>query len=144
MVKGGSERKIKVLAAKPGLDCHDSGIVVICEALQQAGMEAVYLGLWQTPASIVKAATEEDVDVIAVSIMGGSPRFYLEEIMKVLMENNATSIPVVAGGYIPDEDVPPLEEIGVTGFYGPGVPLRVIVDHIRGVAMERLKGMGEM
>jgi methylmalonyl-CoA mutase C-terminal domain/subunit len=141
MAEIGSEKKIRVLAAKPGLDCHDTGIIVICEALQQAGMETIYLGLWQTPESIVKAAIEEDVDVIAVSIMGGSPRYYLEEIMGLLKGNNAKNIPVVAGGYIPDEDMAALEEMGVTGLYGPGVSLKVIVDHIKEVAAERLKGM---
>ena len=135
----GVGRKIKVVAAIPGLDTHERGIRFICQVLQQAGMETIYLGFWQTPEAIVKVAIQEDVDVIAISTLGASPVIPLTEIVRLLKENNRQDIRVVAGGIIPDEDKPALLEMGVTGLYGPGVSAKVIVEHIRGEAEKRRK-----
>jgi len=112
-----SEEKIRVLVAKPGLDGHDRGAKVIARALRDAGMEVIYTGLRQTPEMIVEAALQEDVDVVGLSILSGAHM----ALVPVL---------VLIGGIIPDDDVPALLEMGVSGVFGPGTNTQDIVQHI--------------
>ncbi|MBN1225841.1 MAG: cobalamin B12-binding domain-containing protein [Deltaproteobacteria bacterium] len=125
-----SKRKIRVLAAKPGLDGHDRGIKVIANALMDAGMEVVYTGLRQSPEQIVETAIQEDVDVIALSILSGAHDFLFPRIMELLKEKNIDDILVIGGGIIPEEDIPPLKEIGIAQIFGPGTYTADIVRYI--------------
>ncbi len=131
-----AERPIKVLMAKPGVDGHEWGVFTIIDALKNAGIEVIYTGLWQTPAMIVNSSIEEDVDLIALSSLGGSHMTTFAKIMELLKEKNAEQIPVVAGGIIPDEDIEDIKKMGVSGLYGPGTELSVIVAHIKERALE--------
>ena len=115
-----TEKKIRVLVAKPGLDGHDRGAKIIARALRDAGMEVIYTGLRQTPEMIVEAAIQEDVDVIGMSILSGAHMTLFPRVMKLLAENGLDDVLVVAGGIIPDDDVPALRDIGVAGIFGPG------------------------
>jgi len=125
-----SKRKIRVLAAKPGLDGHDRGIKVIANALMDAGMEVVYTGLRQSPEQIVETAIQEDVDVIALSILSGAHDFLFPRIMELLKEKNIDDILVIGGGIIPEEDISPLKEIGIAQIFGPGTYTADIVNYI--------------
>ena len=125
------EKKIRVLAAKPGLDGHDRGIKVVASALMDAGMEVVYTGLRQSPAQIVASSIQEDVDVIAMSILSGAHDYLFPEVMRLLAENGVTDILVVGGGIIPDEDIPALKEAGIAEIFGPGTMTEDIVKYIR-------------
>ena len=122
--------KIKVLIAKPGLDGHDRGAKVIARGLKEAGMEVVYTGLRQTPEQIVRAAVQEDVDVIGLSILSGAHKHLFPEIMNLLAEENADDKLVVAGGIIPEEDYQFLNDIGIKGIFKPGTPISEIVSFI--------------
>jgi methylmalonyl-CoA mutase C-terminal domain/subunit len=115
-----TEKKIRVLVAKPGLDGHDRGAKIIARALRDAGMEVIYTGLRQTPEMIVEAAIQEDVDVIGMSILSGAHMTLFPRVMKLLAENGLDDVLVIAGGIIPDDDVPALRDIGVAGIFGPG------------------------
>jgi methylmalonyl-CoA mutase C-terminal domain/subunit len=126
-----SEKKIRVLVAKPGLDGHDRGAKVIARALRDAGMEVVYTGIRQTPEMIAEAALQEDVDVVGISILSGAHMALFPRIMELLRQNGIDDVLVVAGGIIPDEDVPTLNEMGIHGVFGPGTPTNVIVEFIR-------------
>ena len=125
-----AKRKIRVLATKPGLDGHDRGIKVIANALMDAGMEVVYTGLRQSPEQIVEAAIQEDVDVIALSILSGAHDFLFPRIMALLKEKGVHDVLVIGGGIIPDEDIPPLKEIGIAEIFGPGTYTDDIVKYI--------------
>jgi len=114
------EKKIRVLAAKPGLDGHDRGVKVVASALMDAGMEVVYTGLRQTPSQIVEAAIQEDVDVIAMSILSGAHDYLFPKVMELLGEKGVDDILVIGGGIIPDEDIPALKEAGIAEIFGPG------------------------
>jgi methylmalonyl-CoA mutase C-terminal domain/subunit len=127
-----TERRIRVLVAKPGLDGHDRGAKVIARALRDAGMEVVYTGIRQTPEMIAEAAVQEDVDVVGMSILSGAHMALFPRVMELLRENDMDDVLVVAGGIIPDEDVPALNELGVTGIFGPGTPTDEIVKFVRG------------
>ncbi len=127
-----NERKIRVLAAKPGLDGHDRGIKIICQALRDAGMEVVYTGLRQTPAQIVNAAIQEDVDVIAMSVLSGAHDYLFPKVMDLLREKGVDDVLVIGGGIIPESDVPPLKVAGIAEIFGPGTYTRDIVEYIRG------------
>ncbi len=124
------KRKIRVLAAKPGLDGHDRGIKVIASALMDAGMEVVYTGLRQTPEQIVEAAIQEDVDVIGMSILSGAHDYLFPKVMKLLHEKGVEDILVLGGGIIPDEDIPALKEAGIAEIFGPGTTTEDIVRYI--------------
>ena len=126
-----TERKIRVLVAKPGLDGHDRGAKVIARALRDAGMEVVYTGIRQTPEMIAEAALQEAVDVVGMSILSGAHMALCPRVLELLRENNMDDVLVVAGGIIPDEDVPALNEMGITGIFGPGTPTDEIVGFIR-------------
>lgn len=126
-----SDKKIRVLVAKPGLDGHDRGAKVIARALRDAGMEVVYTGIRQTPEMIAEAAIQEDVDVVGMSILSGAHLALFPRVMELLRENDMEDVLVVAGGIIPDEDVERLHEMGIRGVFGPGTPTDAIVDFIR-------------
>jgi len=126
-----TERKIRVLAAKPGLDGHDRGIKVVASALMDAGMEVIYTGLRQTPRQIVESALQEDVDVIAMSILSGAHDYLFPKVMELLKEKNVEDILVIGGGIIPDEDVPALKACGIANVFGPGTSTDEIVQYIR-------------
>jgi methylmalonyl-CoA mutase C-terminal domain/subunit len=125
------ERKIRVLAAKPGLDGHDRGIKVIASALMDAGMEVIYTGLRQTPEQIVETAIQEDADVIALSILSGAHDFLFPRIMELLNEKGMDDVLVIGGGIVPDEDIPSLKERGIAEIFGPGTYTADIVDFIK-------------
>jgi methylmalonyl-CoA mutase C-terminal domain/subunit len=123
-------RKIRVLVAKPGLDSHDRGVKIVARALRDAGMEVVYTGLRQTPEQIVEAALQEDVDVLAMSILSGAHMTLLPAVTKLMEERGMSDVLVLAGGIIPDEDVPALKEKGIADVFGPGTPTDEIVRYI--------------
>ena len=126
-----SEKRIRVLVAKPGLDGHDRGAKVIAQALRDGGMEVVYTGLRQTPEQIVSAALQEDVDVVGMSILSGAHATLFPEVVNLLREKGAGDILVVGGGIIPDDDIPALKEAGVAEIFGPGTPLVNVVNYIK-------------
>ncbi|HVZ61003.1 MAG TPA: cobalamin B12-binding domain-containing protein [Terriglobales bacterium] len=126
-----SEKKIRVLVAKPGLDGHDRGAKVIARALRDAGMEVIYTGLRQTPEMIVNAALQEDVDVIGLSILSGAHNVILPRISELLKQNNMEGVLILVGGIIPDHDVDFLKQNGVAGIFQPGTPMESIVQFIR-------------
>ena len=126
-----SDRKIRVLVAKPGLDGHDRGAKVVARALRDAGMEVIYTGLRQTPEMIAEAALQEDVDVVGLSILSGAHMALAPRVLELLKANGQADVRVFIGGIIPDEDVPRLHEMGVTGIYGPGASTEDIIRDIR-------------
>jgi len=132
-----TERKIRVLIAKPGLDSHDRGAKVVARALRDAGMEVIYTGLRQTPEQIVETAIQEDVDVIGLSILSGAHMALFPRIMQLLKEKGVKDVMVFAGGIIPDEDVPKLKAIGIKEIFGPGTPTDVIVKFVKENAPKR-------
>jgi len=123
--------KIRVLVAKPGLDGHDRGALIIAQALRDAGMEVIYTGLRQTPAQIVSAAIDEDVDVIGISCLSGAHNELFPEIVRLLREQGAGDILIVGGGVIPDEDIPFLESQGISKVFTPGTTTSETIDFIR-------------
>ncbi|MCD6400449.1 MAG: cobalamin B12-binding domain-containing protein [Anaerolineales bacterium] len=126
-----TDRKIRVIIAKPGLDGHDRGAKVVARALRDAGMEVIYTGLRQTPEMITEAALQEDVDAIGLSILSGAHLIIIPRLMELLRNNGQEHIRVFVGGIIPDEDIPRLKEMGVVGVYGPGTLTDDIVNDIR-------------
>ena len=126
-----TERKIRVLIAKPGLDGHDRGAKVIARALRDAGMEVIYTGLRQTPDQIVAAAVQEDVDAIGLSILSGAHNVLFPEIMRLLKEQDAQEIIVFAGGIIPEQDIAKLKALGIREIFLPGTPTSTAVNAIR-------------
>ena len=125
------DKKIRVLAAKPGLDGHDRGVKVVTSALMDAGMEVVYTGLRQTPTQIVEAAIQEDVDVIAMSILSGAHDYLFPKVMELLKEKGVDDMLVIGGGIIPDEDIPALKEAGIAEIFGPGTSTETIAKYIQ-------------
>jgi len=132
--------KIRVLVAKPGLDGHDRGALVIAQALRDAGMEVIYTGLRQTPAQIVNAAIQEDVDCIGLSSLSGAHNELFPEIMRLLKEKGADDILVVAGGVIPDADIPSLLECGIKRIFTPGTSTEECVEFIRAEVSKKKSG----
>jgi methylmalonyl-CoA mutase C-terminal domain/subunit len=126
-----TNRKIRVLATKPGLDGHDRGIKVIANALMDAGMEVIYTGLRQTPEQIVESSIQEDVDVIALSILSGAHDFLLPRVMELLEVKGVEDVLVIAGGIIPEEDVADLKKIGIAEIFGPGTYTQDIITYIK-------------
>jgi methylmalonyl-CoA mutase C-terminal domain/subunit len=135
MLRQGSNRtpskKIRVLIAKPGLDGHDRGAKVVARALRDAGMEVIYTGLRQTPEQIVQAAIQEDVDVLGLSVLSGAHMHLFQRITELLEEGGAGDILLIGGGIIPDEDIPKLNEIGVSGIFQPGATTTEIIDFLK-------------
>ena len=134
-----AERPIRVLIAKPGLDGHDRGAKVIARALRDAGMEVIYSGLRQTPEQIVAAAIQEDVDVVGLSILSGAHNVLFPEVMRLLKEKGGEDIVVLAGGIIPDKDIPGLKALGIRGIFLPGTPTQTLVEFIRKEAGGRVR-----
>jgi len=125
------ERKIRVLVAKPGLDGHDRGAKVIARALRDAGMEVIYTGIRQTPQMIVEAAIQEDVDAVLMSILSGAHMAIFPKVMEQLRANGVDDVLVMAGGILPDEDLPAIEALGIKGNFGPGTPMSAIIEYVR-------------
>ncbi|MEO5728907.1 MAG: cobalamin B12-binding domain-containing protein [Byssovorax sp.] len=126
-----TERKIRVLVAKPGLDGHDRGAKVVARALRDAGFEVVYTGLHQTPEMIAAAAVQEDVDAVGLSIMSGAHNTLFPAVINALRARGADEIIVFGGGIIPDEDIERLRAAGVKGVFTPGTPLKTIIDWVQ-------------
>ena len=126
-----SQKKIRILVTKLGLDGHDRGALVICRALRDSGMEVIYSGLFCTPEQVVKTAIEEDVDVIAMSLLNGAHLTLFPKVSRLLKEQNINDILLVGGGVIPESDKSELEKAGITGNFGPGTSLDKIIEHIK-------------
>jgi methylmalonyl-CoA mutase, C-terminal domain len=127
-----SERKIRVLVAKPGLDGHDRGAKVIASAFRDGGFEVIYTGLHQTPEMIASAAVQEDVDVVALSILSGAHMTLFPRVLELLRQDGLDHVLVIGGGIIPQEDIAELEARGVHKLFGPGTPTAVAIDYVRG------------
>ncbi|EQB71210.1 MAG: hypothetical protein AMDU1_APLC00032G0031 [Thermoplasmatales archaeon A-plasma] len=140
-----NERPIKILLAKPGIDGHDRGILVLAKAFRDAGMEVIYAGLLPTPEQVVDTAINEDVDVVALSLLNGAHMTVFKKVADLMKEKGVKDIAIVGGGTIPDADKPKLERMGISGNYGPGTQISVIIDHIRKRAEEvrKLKSAGQ-
>lgn len=126
-----SEKKIRVLIAKPGLDGHDRGAKVVARALRDAGMEVIYTGLRQTPEQIVAAAIDEDVDAVGMSLLSGAHNYLFPLVVNMLKEKGADDILVFGGGVIPEEDIPGLKAAGIAEVFTPGTPTSVTVEFLK-------------
>jgi methylmalonyl-CoA mutase C-terminal domain/subunit len=126
-----AERKMRILVAKPGLDGHDRGAKVISRALRDAGFEVIYTGLRRTPEEIVNAAIQEDVDVIGLSILSGAHNVLFPRVMSLLNQKGIKDIRVIAGGIIPEKDIPGLKKMGIAEVFLPGSSTQTIVQWIR-------------
>ena len=126
--------KIRVLIAKPGLDGHDRGAKVIARALRDSGMEVIYTGLRQSPEDIVEAAIQEDVHFIGLSILSGAHTHIFPRVVELLNEREASDIKIIAGGIIPDEEIPKWNKIGIEAIFGPGSSTNDIIYYIKGSA----------
>jgi methylmalonyl-CoA mutase C-terminal domain/subunit len=135
-----SQEKIRVLVAKPGLDGHDRGAKVVARALRDAGMEVIYTGIRQTPEMIVEVALQEDVDVIGLSCLSGAHMELFSEVMERLKQKGMGNVLVVAGGIIPEDEVPSLQQIGIKAIFGPGTHTSEIVDSIQRLVREGKDG----
>ena len=123
--------KIRVLVAKPGLDGHDRGAKVVARALRDAGFEVVYTGLRQTPEEIAEAALQEDVNVVAMSILSGAHPHLFPKVVNLLREKGMNDVLVIGGGVIPEGDIPALKDAGVAAVFPPGTPTGEVVDFIK-------------
>ena len=123
-------KKIRILVAKPGLDGHDRGVLVLARAFRDAGMEVIYSGLLPTPEQVAQMAVDEDVDVVALSLLNGAHMTAFPKVKKLIQEKGGRDIVVIGGGIIPNEDKAKLLKLGITGLYGPGTSLEEIIDHI--------------
>ena len=139
-----TDRKIRVLVAKPGLDGHDRGAKVVARALRDAGMEVIYTGIRQTPEMIVEAALQEDVDVVGLSILSGAHMALCPRIVQLLQAQGMDDVVVLVGGIIPDDDVAPLKELGVKGVFGPGTNTGDIVEFIRTSCKLQVEGSPDL
>jgi len=134
------QKRIRILVAKPGLDGHDRGVLVLARAFRDAGMEVIYSGLLPTPEQVAQMAIDEDVDVVALSLLNGAHMTAFPKVKKLLDKMGGKEIVVVGGGIIPEDDKPKLLKLGITGLYGPGTSFEEIIEHVRGrVRKERSK-----
>jgi methylmalonyl-CoA mutase, C-terminal domain len=129
---GASERKIRVVVAKPGLDGHDRGAKIIARALRDAGMEVIYTGLHQTPEQIAATVIQEDADAIGLSILSGAHMTLVPRVVELLREQGAEDVVLTVGGTIPNDDIPELKQLGVAEIFTPGASTDEIVEFIRG------------
>jgi methylmalonyl-CoA mutase, C-terminal domain len=129
-----SERKIRVVVAKPGLDGHDRGAKIIARALRDAGMEVIYTGLHQTPEQIAATVVQEDANAIGLSILSGAHMTLVPRVVELLKEQGAEDVVITVGGTIPNDDIPELKELGVAEVFTPGASTDEIVEFIRGAA----------
>ena len=127
-----SNRKIRVVVAKPGRDGHDRGAKIIARALRDAGMEVIYTGLHQTPEQIVETVLQEDADAVGLSILSGAHMTLVPKVIELLREQDAGDVVVTVGGTIPAQDIPELKELGVAEVFTPGAPTQAIIDYIQG------------
>ena len=135
-----TERKIRVLVAKPGLDGHDRGALVLARAFRDAGMEVIYSGLLPSPEQVAQMAIDEDVDVVALSLLNGAHMTAFPKVKRLLEKRGGGDIVVVGGGIIPEEDKPKLIKLGISGLFGPGSSFAEVVQHVRKrVSKERWK-----
>lgn len=125
------EKRIRVLVAKPGLDGHDRGAKVVARALRDAGFEVIYTGLRQTPEQIAEAALQEDVNVIAMSILSGAHPHLFPKVVNLIKGKGMNDVLVIGGGVIPEADIPALKEAGVSEVFTPGTPTGAIVEFIK-------------
>ena len=125
------EKRVRVLVAKPGLDGHDRGAKVVARALRDAGFEVIYTGLRQTPEQIAEAALQEDVNVIAMSILSGAHPHLFPKVVNLVREKGMDDVLIIGGGVIPETDLPALTEAGVAEVFTPGTPTSAIVDFIK-------------
>jgi len=125
-----TNKRIRVIMAKPGLDGHDRGIKILARAFRNSGMEVIYLGLRQTPQMIVNAAIQEDADVIALSVLSGAHMTIFKKIKELLDQENIQNILITGGGIIPKEDMAELKKIGIGQLFGPGTPVQDTIDYI--------------
>jgi methylmalonyl-CoA mutase C-terminal domain/subunit len=132
-----SERTIRVVVAKPGLDGHDRGAKIIARTLRDAGMEVIYTGLHQTPEQIVATVIQEDADAVGLSILSGAHMTLVPKVVSMLADQGVDDVVVTVGGTIPADDVPELKKLGVAEVFTPGAPTDAIVDFIRGAVGER-------
>ncbi|MES2209508.1 MAG: cobalamin B12-binding domain-containing protein [Chloroflexota bacterium] len=126
-----TDRPIKVLIAKPGLDGHDRGAKVLARGLRDEGFEVVYTGLRQTPEMVATAALQEDVDVVGLSILSGAHMTLVPRVCRILQEAGLTDVMVVLGGIIPDDDAEELRKLGVSGIFGPGTTIVEVAEFLR-------------
>ncbi len=126
-----SERTLRILVAKPGLDGHDRGAKIIARALRDAGFEVIYTGLHQTPEMIVEAALQEDVDAIGLSILSGAHMTLFPAIIEQMKTRGLSDVAIFGGGIIPEEDIPKLAEIGIKGIFRPGASTEEIISWVR-------------
>jgi methylmalonyl-CoA mutase, C-terminal domain len=131
-MEASSNRKIRVVVAKPGLDGHDRGAKIIARALRDAGMEVIYTGLHQTPEQIVETVLQEDADAVGLSILSGAHMTLVPKVVELLREQDASDVVVTVGGTIPAQDIPELKELGVAAVFTPGAPTTAIIDFIKG------------
>ena len=134
-----SREKLRVLVAKPGLDGHDRGAKVVARALRDAGMEVIYTGIRQTPEMIVEVALQEDVDVVGLSSLSGAHMELFSEVMERLKQKGMGNVLVVAGGIIPEDELPSLQQMGIKAVFGPGTRTSEIVDTIQRLVSVRKK-----
>jgi len=132
-----SGKRIRILVAKPGLDGHDRGALILCRAFRDAGMEVIYTGFLATPEQVAQMAIDEDVDVVAMSLLNGAHMTAFPKVAKLVRDKGGDDILLVGGGIIPDDDKPRLEKLGITGNYGPGTPLKTIIEHVEKIVRER-------
>ena len=123
-------KKIRIVMAKPGLDGHDRGIKILARAYRDAGMEVIYLGLRQTPEMIVSASLQEDVDVVALSVLSGAHMTIFSKVKKLMEEQGLKNVLLTGGGIIPEEDMKALSDIGVGKLFGPGTPVDTTIEYI--------------
>jgi methylmalonyl-CoA mutase C-terminal domain/subunit len=132
MAAATTNRKIRVVVAKPGLDGHDRGAKIIARALRDAGMEVIYTGLHQTPEQIVETVLQEDADAVGLSILSGAHMTLVPKVIELLREQEAGDVVVTVGGTIPAQDIEELKQLGVAEVFTPGAPTQAIIDFIQG------------
>jgi methylmalonyl-CoA mutase C-terminal domain/subunit len=134
-----TERRPRILIAKPGLDGHDRGAKIIARALRDGGCEVIYTGLHQTPEMIASAAVQEDVDVVGLSILSGAHMTLFPRVRQLLEENGRTDVLVTGGGIIPRDDMEALEALGIGKLFGPGTPTSDLIDYIESWAATHIQ-----
>ena len=132
-------KKIRIIMAKPGLDGHDRGIKILARAYRDEGMEVIYLGLRQTPEMIVSAAVQENVDIIALSVLSGAHMTIFTKVKKLMDNKGLKNVLLTGGGIIPEKDMKALSDIGVGKLFGPGTPVQTTIDYIENWVNERSK-----
>lgn len=132
-----SDRKIRVVVAKPGLDGHDRGAKIIARALRDAGMEVIYTGLHQTPEQIAETVIQEDADAVGLSVLSGAHMTLVPRVLELLREQGIDDVVITVGGTIPADDIPELKKLGVAEVFTPGTPTETIIEFIREAAADR-------